>query len=44
MALSYLPTKNWTVTASYDYDYVSSGIANRGLNRSRLGVSATVVF
>jgi hypothetical protein len=38
------PTKNWTVTASYDYDNVDSGISVRGMNRSRLGLSATVVF
>jgi hypothetical protein len=44
VALTYLPTKNWTVTASYDYDFVDSGISDRGLNRNRLGVSATVVF
>jgi hypothetical protein len=44
VALSYLPTKNWTVTASYDYDFVDSGISDRGLNRSRYGISATVVF
>jgi hypothetical protein len=44
VAVSYLPTKNWTVTASYDYDFVDSGISNRGLNRSRYGVSATVVY
>ena len=36
--------KNWTVTASYDYDFVDSGLSNRGLNRSRYGISATVVF
>jgi long-subunit fatty acid transport protein len=44
VAVSYLPTKNWTVTASYDYDFVDSAISNRGLNRSRYGVSATVVY
>jgi predicted porin len=44
VALTYLPTKNWTVTASYDYDFVDSGISDRGLDRSRVGVSATVVF
>ncbi|HEY1848175.1 MAG TPA: outer membrane beta-barrel protein [Opitutaceae bacterium] len=44
VALSYLPTKNWTVSASYDYDLVDSDISSRGLNRSRYGVSATVVF
>jgi hypothetical protein len=44
VAVSYLPTKNWTVTASYDYDFVDSGLSNRGLNRSRYGLSATFVF
>jgi hypothetical protein len=44
VAVSYLPTKNWTVTASYDYDFVDSALSNRGLNRSRYGVSATFVF
>jgi hypothetical protein len=43
-ALTYLLTKNWTVSASYDYDFVDSGISNRGMNRSRYGVSGTVVF
>ena len=44
MALTYLPTKNWTVSASYDYDFVSSGISSRGLNRSRVALSTTVLF
>jgi hypothetical protein len=44
VALTYLPTRDWTVTASYDYDFVDSGISNRGLDRSRVGVSATVLF
>jgi hypothetical protein len=44
VAITYLPTKNWTVTTSYDYDFVDSALSNRGLNRSRYGVSATVVF
>jgi Putative beta-barrel porin 2 len=44
VALTYLPTKNWTVTGSYDYDFVDSGISDRGLNRTRVGVSATVAF
>ncbi len=43
-ALTYIPTKNWTISASYDYDKVSSGIASRALNRSRVGLSATVVY
>ena len=44
LALTYLPTKAWVVTASYDYDFVYSGLNYRGLNRSRVGVSATVSF
>jgi len=44
VALSYIPTKNWTVSASYDYDNINSGLASRNLNRSRVGLSATVVF
>jgi hypothetical protein len=43
-ALTYLPNRSWKVTASYDYDFVDSGISDRGLDRSRIGVSATVVF
>jgi len=44
VAVTYIPTKNWTVTASYDYDFVDSGLFYRGLNRSRYGLTATVVF
>jgi hypothetical protein len=44
VALSYLPNRNWTITASYDYDFIDSRISYRGLDRSRYGVSATVVF
>jgi len=44
VALTYVPTKSWTISISYDYDLVSSGIASRDLNRSRLGLSSTVVF
>jgi hypothetical protein len=44
VALSYLPTKNWTVSASYDYDFVDSRLSYRGMNRSRYGLSGTVVF
>jgi len=44
VALTYLPARDWTLTASYDYDFVDSGISNRGLDRSRVGISATVVF
>jgi Putative beta-barrel porin 2 len=44
LALTYLPTKNWSITTSYDYDFVDSGVSARGMNRSRTGLSATVVF
>jgi len=44
VAVTYLPKKNWTVTASYDYDFVDSGLNYRGMNRSRVGVSARVQF
>jgi hypothetical protein len=43
-ALTYIPTKNWTVSLTYDYDFVDSQVASRGLNRSRYGLTATVVF
>jgi hypothetical protein len=43
-ALTYLPTRNWTVSLTYDYDYVASGISSRGMNRSQTGVRATVIF
>jgi Putative beta-barrel porin 2 len=44
VALTYLPAKNWRLVASYDYDLVDSDLSDRGLNRSRVGVSATVNF
>lgn len=44
VALTYLPSKNWSVTASYDYDFVYSGLSDRGLNRSRVGLGAKVQF
>jgi hypothetical protein len=43
-AVTYLPAKNWSVTASYDYDFVDSAISNRGMNRSRVGISTKVQF
>jgi len=43
-ALSYLPTKNWTVSANYDLDKVSSGERSRELLRHRFGVSANYSF
>jgi hypothetical protein len=44
VALTYIPTKNWTVSATYDYDLVDSQVSTRGFTRSRIGVTATVVF
>jgi hypothetical protein len=44
LALTYLPNRNWTTTAFYDYDFVDSGISSRGMNRSQIGVRATVTF
>jgi hypothetical protein len=44
LALTYLPTRSWKVTASYDYDFVDSGISYRGMNRQQFGLRATVVF
>lgn len=43
-ALSYLPTKNWTVSASYDLDHVTSGDRAREMVRHRAGVSAGYAF
>ena len=44
LALTYLPTKNWKITASYDYNFVDSGISSRGMNRAVAGLNATVIF
>jgi hypothetical protein len=44
LALSYLPTKNWMISVSYDYDNVDSGEASRNLNRDRVSVSGTYSF
>eukprot|EP01031_Cornospumella_fuschlensis_P009072 gene9072-11145_t len=43
-ALTYLPTKNWTVSASYDVDRVTSGDRAREMVRHRVGVSASYSF
>lgn len=44
LALTYLPTKNWALTASYDYDQVSSDVKSREFTRNRTGVNATYSF
>ncbi len=43
-ALSYLPTKNWIVTASVDCDKTWSDLAARDLLRKRASLSATYTF
>lgn len=43
-ALSYLPTKNWLVSGTFDYDNVTSGDATREYTRNRYGVNATYSF
>jgi hypothetical protein len=43
-ALTYLPTKDWSVILSYDYDFVDSALSYRGLERTRFGLSGTYVF
>ena len=43
-ALSYLPTKNWIITANVDCDKTWSGEASRDLLRKRAGLSATFTF
>jgi hypothetical protein len=43
-ALSWTPTNNWVVSASYDVDRVSSDDAARGQDRDRYGVSARFSF
>lgn len=44
LALSYLPSKNWVLSANYDVDSVSSDDISRGLHRVRTGVSAVYSF
>jgi hypothetical protein len=44
VAATYQPNRNWTVSATYDYNFVDSGISSRGMNRSQVGVRATVTF
>jgi opacity protein-like surface antigen len=43
-ALSYLPTRNWTLSAGYDYDRVRSDDPARKLRRNRVALSAIFTF
>lgn len=44
VAVSYLPTKNWVISASYDHDRVSSDDVSRQLRRNRVGLMAIYTF
>jgi opacity protein-like surface antigen len=44
LGLSWLPTKNWTISGTYDYDNVNSDDPSRGQSRQRFGVSARYTF
>lgn len=44
VSLSYLPTKNWTISVSYDDDSVTSASKARNLSRERVGLNATYAF
>lgn len=43
-AMSYLPTQNWTFSATFDNDRVKSDDPSRELKRDRYGVSAAYSF
>lgn len=43
-ALSYIPTKNWTLSATADYDRVWSGLDSREMIRRRAGLNAIYTF
>jgi hypothetical protein len=44
LALSFLPTKNWTFSANYDYDRVTSDLPERAMRRERFGANASFTF
>lgn len=44
VALSYLPTQHWTVSATFDHDRVKSDDPSRGLKRERVGLSVAYSF
>ena len=44
VSLSFLPTKNWTLSASFDFDRVRSDDVNRNLDRKRYGLNAVYTF
>ncbi|MBX3739099.1 MAG: hypothetical protein KF715_20595 [Candidatus Didemnitutus sp.] len=44
LALSWLPTKNWTISATFDADQIASDDPVRDQDRTRYGVSARFSF
>lgn len=44
LGLSYLVNQNWTISATYDHDKVSSDDANREMKRDRFGLNAAFSF
>lgn len=44
LALTYQARRNWTVSATYDYDRVASDDLDRELRRTRTGVTARYAF
>lgn len=44
VALNYLPTKNWVISASFDYDRVWSALDTREMKRERMGLQAGYSF
>jgi opacity protein-like surface antigen len=44
LGLSWLPNKNWIVSATYDVDHITSGDSNREQDRNRIGVTARLTF
>lgn len=43
-ALTYLPRKNWSISATFDHDQVNSDDVARDLRRDRAGLSSTYSF
>jgi hypothetical protein len=44
LGLTYLPTRNWSISGTFDNDRVSSDLATRGMSRRRYGINAAFSF
>jgi hypothetical protein len=44
LALTYVARKNFTISATYDYDKVSSDLPNREQERTRFGLNGRLYF